>query len=387
MPEQRGLYPRMKVADQLSLLRPAPRPAAATAHGRRGPLARRPGPGRPGGLEARDALPRQPAARPARRGAGPRPGAARPRRAVQRPRPARHRRRCRRSSASGPAAGVAVVFSSHQLDLVEDVCEDVVIIDRGRIVAAGAIDELRAASTRRHLEVEVVGNGNHWLDGPAGPDRRGDARRLRPARSSPATSTSPALLAAASAAGRRPPLRLPAADAVGAVHGGRPVMSRAATHLARRPGARWSSAAGAGRSSSRSQLSVALIVGAGIFLPTLIGGALRRQHLGIVGYGSGGPRGRARGAAKAADLTSRSSRPGPARRGEARAPRRVARRRCSSSRPTARPRATSSRAGAIALLQQLVVARASPAARDHPPRARAAATRAATPPSSSRTSG
>ena len=35
------------------------------------------------------------------------------------------------------AAGVGVVFSSHQLDLVEDICEDVVIIARGRVVAAG----------------------------------------------------------------------------------------------------------------------------------------------------------------------------------------------------------------------------------------------------------
>ena len=55
------------------------------------------------------------------------------------------------------AAGVGVVFSSHQLDLVEDICEDVVIIARGRIVAQGAIDELRAASERRHLDVEVEG--------------------------------------------------------------------------------------------------------------------------------------------------------------------------------------------------------------------------------------
>ena len=55
------------------------------------------------------------------------------------------------------AAGVGVVFSSHQLDLVEDVCEDVVIIDRGRIAADGPIDDLRAASGRRHLEVEVEG--------------------------------------------------------------------------------------------------------------------------------------------------------------------------------------------------------------------------------------
>ena len=63
------------------------------------------------------------------------------------------------------AAGSGVVFSSHQLDLVEDVCEDVVIIARGRIVASGAIDELKAASGRQHLEIEVAGSKGDWLDG------------------------------------------------------------------------------------------------------------------------------------------------------------------------------------------------------------------------------
>ena len=63
------------------------------------------------------------------------------------------------------AAGVGVVFSSHQLDLVEDICEDVVIIARGRIVASGAIDELKAASGRQHLEIEVAGSKGAWLDG------------------------------------------------------------------------------------------------------------------------------------------------------------------------------------------------------------------------------
>jgi ABC-2 type transport system ATP-binding protein len=63
------------------------------------------------------------------------------------------------------AAGVAVLFSSHQLDLVEDVCEDVVIISRGRIVAEGAIDDLRSAAPKRHLEVEVEGSDGAWLDG------------------------------------------------------------------------------------------------------------------------------------------------------------------------------------------------------------------------------
>jgi ABC-2 type transport system ATP-binding protein len=62
-------------------------------------------------------------------------------------------------------AGVGVVFSSHQLDLVEEVCEDVVIISRGRVVAEGEIEALRSASGRRHLDVEVAGSGGGWLDG------------------------------------------------------------------------------------------------------------------------------------------------------------------------------------------------------------------------------
>lgn len=61
------------------------------------------------------------------------------------------------------AAGTTVVFSSHQLDLVEDVCEDVAIISRGRIVANGPIADLKAQAGRRHLEVEVIGAGRGWL--------------------------------------------------------------------------------------------------------------------------------------------------------------------------------------------------------------------------------
>ena len=65
------------------------------------------------------------------------------------------------------ARGVAVLFSSHQLDLVEDVCEDVVIIARGRIVASGPIDELKAASGRRHLDIEVAGTDGAWISSRA----------------------------------------------------------------------------------------------------------------------------------------------------------------------------------------------------------------------------
>ena len=43
------------------------------------------------------------------------------------------------------ARGAAVLFSSHQLELVEDICEEVAIIDHGRIVATGDVDALDAA--------------------------------------------------------------------------------------------------------------------------------------------------------------------------------------------------------------------------------------------------
>ncbi|HEX7095071.1 MAG TPA: ATP-binding cassette domain-containing protein [Acidimicrobiales bacterium] len=56
------------------------------------------------------------------------------------------------------SAGVAVLFSSHQLDLVEDLCEDVVIIDHGRVLLSGTVTELRAAARVRRLAIT-------WADG------------------------------------------------------------------------------------------------------------------------------------------------------------------------------------------------------------------------------
>ena len=50
--------------------------------------------------------------------------------------------------------GTALLLSSHQLDLVADVCSAVVIVDRGRVVLRGDVAELRAASSIRYLQVE-----------------------------------------------------------------------------------------------------------------------------------------------------------------------------------------------------------------------------------------
>jgi ABC-2 type transport system ATP-binding protein len=61
-------------------------------------------------------------------------------------------------------AGAPVVFSSHQLELVERLCESVVMIDRGRVVASGRISDLRARDTRRLVRVEVTGAADvGWL--------------------------------------------------------------------------------------------------------------------------------------------------------------------------------------------------------------------------------
>jgi ABC-2 type transport system ATP-binding protein len=66
------------------------------------------------------------------------------------------------------ANGTAIVFSSHQLDLVADVCQDVVIIDHGKSVLQGDVGELRHNSPTRFLEVEV--NGVPWARPVAGVD-------------------------------------------------------------------------------------------------------------------------------------------------------------------------------------------------------------------------
>ncbi|MCP3997741.1 MAG: ABC transporter ATP-binding protein [bacterium] len=58
------------------------------------------------------------------------------------------------------AQGSAVVFSSHQLDLVEDLCEDVVIIAAGKVVLSGPIRELRARSSHRYLDLELATDRN-----------------------------------------------------------------------------------------------------------------------------------------------------------------------------------------------------------------------------------
>ena len=64
--------------------------------------------------------------------------------------------------------GCCVLFSSHQLDLVEDLCDSVTIIDHGRLVVSGTVDELATSGARR-LQVRVEGDRTgDWARGLAG---------------------------------------------------------------------------------------------------------------------------------------------------------------------------------------------------------------------------
>ena len=59
--------------------------------------------------------------------------------------------------------GCTVLFSSHQLDLVQDLCEDIAMVDRGRTVLQGSVASLRASSGRRQLRLHVQAPNRDWL--------------------------------------------------------------------------------------------------------------------------------------------------------------------------------------------------------------------------------
>lgn len=59
--------------------------------------------------------------------------------------------------------GCTVLFSSHQLDLVQDLCEDIAMVDHGRTVLLGNVANLRASSGRRHLRLHVEAPSRDWL--------------------------------------------------------------------------------------------------------------------------------------------------------------------------------------------------------------------------------
>ncbi|MGZ3140996.1 ABC transporter ATP-binding protein [Lentzea chajnantorensis] len=63
------------------------------------------------------------------------------------------------------SAGVPVVFSSHQLDLVERLCDRVGIVSEGAMVAVGTVDELRSGGVPRLVVESPTTDWAATLDG------------------------------------------------------------------------------------------------------------------------------------------------------------------------------------------------------------------------------
>jgi ABC-2 type transport system ATP-binding protein len=66
--------------------------------------------------------------------------------------------------------GAAILFSSHQLDLVEHICEDVVIVHDGSIVVSGVLRSIREDAGYRRVEI--------WVDGELWDPPVPDAHRV-----------------------------------------------------------------------------------------------------------------------------------------------------------------------------------------------------------------
>jgi ABC-2 type transport system ATP-binding protein len=79
--------------------------------------------------------------------------------------------------------GGNLLFSSHQLDLVEDLCETITLLHHGRVVLHGDVRALKAQSPNRWLRVDVAVDAS-WVDPDVSTivsvDARGTRMRLEP---------------------------------------------------------------------------------------------------------------------------------------------------------------------------------------------------------------
>ena len=105
--------------------------------------------------------------------------------------------------------GKTLIFSTHQMEQVEELCESIAIVDRGRVVVSGAVRDVKRAMGRQVVRLATDGDGNgvEWLSTLPGVTltaEREDFVELRvPAEQDPATI----LRTATRARGQGHPLR------------------------------------------------------------------------------------------------------------------------------------------------------------------------------------
>ena len=61
--------------------------------------------------------------------------------------------------------GKTLIFSTHQMETVEELCESIAIVDRGRVIVSGSVRDVRRAMGRQVVRLATDGDGNgvEWL--------------------------------------------------------------------------------------------------------------------------------------------------------------------------------------------------------------------------------
>ena len=132
--------------------------------------------------------------------------------------------------------GKTLIFSTHQMETAEELCESIAIIDRGRVVVSGAVRDVKHAMGRQVVRLATGGDGNgaEWLDGMDGISitaRREDFVELRV----PAGTDPELILRAAIDRGERVTrfeIGEPSLEEIFIEHVGRPAAAEEERHLA-----------------------------------------------------------------------------------------------------------------------------------------------------------
>ena len=132
--------------------------------------------------------------------------------------------------------GKTLIFSTHQMEQVEELCESIAIIDRGKVVVSGSLKDVKHAMGRQVVRLATDGDGNGvaWLDAMDGvkvTSRREDYVELQV----PAATDPEQILRAALAQGERVTrfeIGEPSLEEIFIEHVGRPAALEEERHLA-----------------------------------------------------------------------------------------------------------------------------------------------------------
>ncbi len=62
--------------------------------------------------------------------------------------------------------GKTIIFSSHRMDQVEEICKDIALISHGRLLLSGNLKEIKRSMGRNIMRISVEGNKEFWTEIP-----------------------------------------------------------------------------------------------------------------------------------------------------------------------------------------------------------------------------